>query len=125
VWGAPASPDPVREGYRQKAQAMIDMSSMPLRPDGQTGILNDRSHPRIENVTEKEGKMNESFAQYAQYIPLLIPIMLLELGLMVFALIDLNKRTATRGPKWVWIGIIVLFNLIGPIAYLLFGRREE
>jgi hypothetical protein len=69
--------------------------------------------------------MNESFAEYAQYIPLLIPIILLELGLMVFALIDLNKRTATRGPKWVWILVIVLVNLIGPIAYLLFGRREE
>lgn len=69
--------------------------------------------------------MNESFAQYAQYIPLLIPIILLELGLMVFALIDLSNRTATRGPKWAWIGVIVLFNLIGPIAYFIFGRREE
>lgn len=69
--------------------------------------------------------MNESFAQYAQYIPLLIPIIVLELGLMAFALIDLNKRTATRGPKWVWIGVIVLLNLIGPILYFLFGRQEE
>jgi hypothetical protein len=69
--------------------------------------------------------MNESLAQYAKYIPLLIPIILLELGLMVFALIDLNKRTATRGPRWVWILVIVLFNLIGPIAYFLFGRQEE
>ena len=69
--------------------------------------------------------MNESFAQYAQYIPLLIPIVVLELGLMVFALLDLNKRTVTRGPKWVWIGVIVLLNMIGPILYFLFGRREE
>ena len=69
--------------------------------------------------------MNESFAQYAQYIPLLIPIIVLELGLMVFALLDLSKRTVTRGPKWVWIGVIVLLNMIGPILYFLFGRREE
>jgi hypothetical protein len=69
--------------------------------------------------------MNESFAQYAQYIPLLIPIILLELGLMAFALFDLSKRTATRGPKWVWILIIVLLNLLGPILYFLFGRQEE
>jgi hypothetical protein len=69
--------------------------------------------------------MNQLLAQYAQYIPLLVPIILLELGLMVFALIDLSNRTATRGPKWAWIGVIVLFNLIGPIAYLLFGRQEE
>jgi uncharacterized membrane protein YukC len=44
---------------------------------------------------------------------------------MVFALLDLKKRTATRGPKWVWILVIVLINLIGPIAYFLFGRQEE
>ena len=69
--------------------------------------------------------MNELTAQYAKYIPLLIPIVLLELGLMTFALIDLTKQTSTRGPKWVWILVIVLFNLIGPIAYLLFGRHEE
>jgi hypothetical protein len=81
------------------------------------------------NVTDRtlteEGSMKEPFAQYAQYIPLLIPIVLLELGLMVFALVDLSKRTATRGPKWAWIGAIVLLNLIGPILYFLFGRREE
>lgn len=69
--------------------------------------------------------MNEELSQLMKYIPLLIPVMLLELGLMVFALIDLSRRTATRGPKWVWILVIVLVNLFGPIAYFLFGRREE
>ena len=69
--------------------------------------------------------MNELLADYARYIPLLIPIILLELGLMVFALIDLSKRTATRGPRWAWILVIVLVNLIGPIAYLLFGRQDD
>ncbi|MBN1140015.1 MAG: PLDc_N domain-containing protein [Anaerolineae bacterium] len=64
-------------------------------------------------------------AQLARYIPLLIPILLLELGLMVFALIDLSNRAATRGPKWAWILVIVLINVIGPILYLLFGRQEE
>jgi hypothetical protein len=69
--------------------------------------------------------MDDLFAQYARYIPLLIPIMLLELELMVFALLDPHKRETTRGPKWAWIPIIVLINLIGPIRYFVFGRREE
>jgi hypothetical protein len=59
-----------------------------------------------------------------QYLPLLIPIVLLELGLLAAALIDLVKRERTKGPKWVWIIVIVLFNLIGPIVYFLFGREE-
>jgi len=33
AWGAPASPDPVREEYRQKAQAMIDMGPIRRAPE--------------------------------------------------------------------------------------------
>jgi len=60
-----------------------------------------------------------------RYQPLLIPIALLELVLMVAALIDLVKREHTRGPKWMWILIVVLVNIIGPIVYFLVGRQEE
>ena len=59
-----------------------------------------------------------------QYIPLLIPIVLLELGLMVAALIDIVKREKTKGPKWVWIVVVVAVNIIGPIVYFIFGRDE-
>lgn len=69
--------------------------------------------------------MNEGFALIEKYFPLLLPIMLLELGLMVYALFDLYKRPFTRGPKWVWVLVIVLINLFGPIVYLVFGRKEE
>lgn len=57
-------------------------------------------------------------------ILLLIPVFIIQLGLLVIALVDLIKRERTRGPKWVWALVIVLFNILGPIAYLLFGREE-
>lgn len=57
-------------------------------------------------------------------IPYLIPIVLLELALMVFALVDLRRRSNTKGPKWFWVLVILFVNLIGPILYLLFGREE-
>lgn len=63
-------------------------------------------------------------AKIQQYLPLLIPVVLLELGLLAAALIDLVKREKTKGPKWVWIIVVVVFNLFGPIAYFLFGRDE-
>lgn len=59
-----------------------------------------------------------------QYLPLLIPIALLQLGLLIAALIDIIKREKTKGPKWVWIIVVVCFNLIGPIVYFIFGRNE-
>jgi hypothetical protein len=59
-----------------------------------------------------------------ELIPLLIPIILVEIVLVVVALVDLIRRQRTRGPKWVWALVILFFNLFGPIIYLLFGREE-
>ena len=57
-------------------------------------------------------------------IPFLIPIVLLQLGLMLFALVDLSRRQRTKGPKWVWMLVIIFVNLIGPIVYFVVGREE-
>jgi len=57
-------------------------------------------------------------------IPFLIPIVLLQLGLMAFALVDLIRRERAKGPKWVWALVIIFVNLIGPIVYLIVGREE-
>ncbi|PKO00627.1 MAG: transcriptional regulator [Chloroflexi bacterium HGW-Chloroflexi-4] len=59
-----------------------------------------------------------------KYLPLLIPIVLLEFGLMIAALVDVIRREKTKGPKWVWIIVVVFINLIGPIVYFIFGRDE-
>lgn len=66
----------------------------------------------------------EPIDQIRQILPFLIPIILLQLGLMVVALIDLARRERTRGPKWVWVLVIVFINLIGPIIYFVLGREE-
>lgn len=63
--------------------------------------------------------------QLIDLIPLLIPILLIQLGLMIAALVDLIKRTETRGPKWLWLIVILFVNLIGPIIYFLIGREES
>ncbi len=60
-----------------------------------------------------------------QLILLLIPVILIELGLMAFALVDLVKRKKVKGGnKWVWGIVIVLANIIGPIIYFIAGREE-
>jgi len=55
---------------------------------------------------------------------LLIPVAVVQYGLMIAALVDVIRRERTRGPKWVWIVVVVVVNLIGPIVYFLFGREE-
>ena len=43
------------------------------------------------------------------------------------ALVDIKRRPAAqiRGPKWLWVPVIVVVNSAGvvPISYFLFGRR--
>lgn len=65
------------------------------------------------------------FDQIMKLLPLLIPLFLVQLGLMIFALIDLIKREKTKGPKWLWVIIVVFVNMIGPIIYFVAGREEE
>ena len=58
-------------------------------------------------------------------LPLLIPLFLIQLALMITALIDLIKREKTRGPKWMWVVIVVFVNMISPIVYFIVGREEN
>ena len=63
--------------------------------------------------------------EFKPFIPYLIPVIIIQLGLMVFALVDLVRRERTKGPKWMWAIIIVAVNIIGPVVYLLAGKDES
>jgi phospholipase D-like protein len=58
---------------------------------------------------------------------ILLPLVVIELGLVVFSLVDLLKpeRRVIGDNKLVWALIIVLVGTIGPIAYLLAGRKQN
>jgi hypothetical protein len=75
-------------------------------------------------MTVAEAQM-EFFNDFARFIPLLIPILLIQIGLMVFALMDILKKRKARGNFWVWVFVIILVNIFGPIAYFTFGRVDE
>lgn len=50
------------------------------------------------------------------------------LTLAVIALIDLYRRPAellSFGNKWMWLVLILFLNLLGPILYLLAGRKPS
>ncbi len=65
------------------------------------------------------------FASVVSLLPLFVPLFVIEIGLMVIALLDIVKRERVRGGnKVVWILVVVLVGVVGPIAYLLFGRQE-
>lgn len=69
-------------------------------------------------------EQNKLMEEITSLLPLLIPLILLQLILIIVAVRDLVRRERTRGLKWVWAVIILFVNLIGPIVYLAIGREE-
>ena len=66
----------------------------------------------------------ENFFQ--QYWMLFIPLLVIQFGLMIGALIDLLRREqVVGGNKWLWGGVILLISYIGPILYFVIGRKES
>ena len=61
-----------------------------------------------------------------QIIALVAPIVVIQLGLMIAALIDLERdeRRVRGGSKLVWALVIVFINVVGPILYFVAGREE-
>jgi|SRR5690625_191252 len=58
---------------------------------------------------------------------LLIPLILVSLGIMIYALIEAISTPSERVrimPKGVWIIVIVLIPLVGGVLWLLFGNEN-
>jgi len=56
---------------------------------------------------------------------LIWPLIGLQAILVVVSLIDLMRNRNTKGPVILWVFIILFANIIGPIIYFIFGRRQS
>ncbi|MGO4501013.1 PLD nuclease N-terminal domain-containing protein [Paenibacillus sp. 2RAB27] len=55
----------------------------------------------------------------------ILPIVVIQLILMNIAFVDLYRRETTRGPKLLWVFVILLGNILGSIVYFTVGRKSE
>lgn len=55
---------------------------------------------------------------------LIAPIIVLQVILMIAALVSCIRQEDTKGPKWMWVLIILFVNLLGPILYFVIGRKN-
>lgn len=57
---------------------------------------------------------------------IVLPILILQLTIQIIALVDLFKqKRIERNKKIIWVFVILLFNILGPIAYFIIERREK
>lgn len=65
------------------------------------------------------------FEEALEILKVVWPLVALQLGLTVWALVDLIRRPSVRQlPKIAWAIIIIFVNFFGAIGYLAFGREE-
>ena len=61
-----------------------------------------------------------------KYIPLLIPLVIIQLALTIASFVHILKHETYRiGNRTVWILVCLLVNFIGPILYFTIGKGEE
>lgn len=61
-----------------------------------------------------------------EYLPLLVPVIILDLILMITALVHVLRHPNYKiGNKVIWIIVVLFISLIGPILYFTIGRGEE
>ena len=60
-----------------------------------------------------------------QLVKLLMPLFVIQFGLIIFSLFKLTKDKVKYLPKWGWVLIILFVNLFGAIIYLLIGRERD
>lgn len=61
-----------------------------------------------------------------EYWVFLVPLIIAEVGLMLAALIHVLKHPNYRfGSRALWIPVVVLFQIVGPLVYFIFGRGVD
>ncbi len=68
----------------------------------------------------------EQLGNLIHMLPYLVPLIVVEAILVAIALVDLARRKrVTGGKKLIWVLVTVGVQFIGPVVYLVAGRKEE
>jgi hypothetical protein len=86
---------------------------------------------RIDSVGKEDAIMEPVIPNLGRIVLLLAPVLLLQLGLAIYGLIDLSRRKTVKGPKGLWLGLLILSMVSFPAGvvisglYLAWGRNVE
>ncbi|MBP6873517.1 MAG: PLDc N-terminal domain-containing protein [Saccharofermentanaceae bacterium] len=68
----------------------------------------------------------ESLDQLKEYLPLLVPLIIVQFGLLIYTIRHiLTHNTYKRGNRVIWLIVVIVgMQFIGPIAYFVFGKDD-
>jgi Na+-driven multidrug efflux pump len=61
----------------------------------------------------------------SELIKILIPYIVVQYGFALYCIIDIIRKGTDNLSKPIWIAIVFFSGIIGPVAYLLVGRRKD
>lgn len=67
----------------------------------------------------------ERVCNYKGYAPDSLSAILLQLGLAVYCGAKIFREGVQNLNRWAWLFICLLVNVIGPVLFLLVGRRKK
>lgn len=69
--------------------------------------------------------MMNGFVLTKDMLLILSPLVLLQTSLAVYCGVKIFKEGVQNLNKWAWFLICLLVNVIGPVLFLLTGRKKE
>ena len=67
-----------------------------------------------------------NFDMLIEYLPFLIPLIILQYGLAIYAVVHIVKHPTYKfGNTIMWIIIVLFISFIGPLVYFMFGKGDE
>ena len=72
------------------------------------------------------GGVGIAIAVWLVFVLIIMVLAIAVMGLTIWALVDVIRRDSVRGDnKIIWVLVILLAGIIGPILYLTMGRKKE
>ncbi|PID19919.1 MULTISPECIES: PLDc N-terminal domain-containing protein [unclassified Sporosarcina] len=70
--------------------------------------------------------MNSDMELLIEYLPFLIPLIILQVGLAIFSAVHVIRHPQYRfGNQVMWLLLVLLIQFIGPLIYFVFGRGDH
>lgn len=66
------------------------------------------------------------FENINQYLPFLIPLLVLQIGLMIATVVHVLTHNSYRiGNRAIWLVVGIVISIIGPVLYFTIGKGDE
>ncbi len=60
-----------------------------------------------------------------ELILMLLPLVAIQFGLAIYCAVKIVREGVQNLNKWAWLAICFLVNLIGPVSFLIIGRKKD